>query len=289
MAQRDSPQSRDPGAFTLLRVEAADLAEHSGALRQMVEREGLDGLIVRGVITPDEAATLDAAIEAGDPAFPRFEKAGDSGPLGPAWAAGPLIHNVEAGVQRYLSLTAVYRMMLQYLFAKHVGEGLESRIARALTLLGGGRPASIPSAEEGTYMPANLRTLTPETALSVHCGNMFAADPSYQHLNGIVNTIDQWSWYFQIAVPEAGGELRIYEGDWTERDDFIPRLHVEPDEDVMAGRRWMTVDMQPGDLLLFAGGRIYHRVTRVEGGRIRRTLGGFGTFSNDDTRIHFWG
>jgi len=285
----DPAETHDPAFFRIKTIAASDRALHPDALRRMVDRDGLDGVVVRGVITPLEAATLDAAIEAGDPPFPRFEKSGAAGPLGPAWAAGPLIHNVDEGIGRYLSLSLIFRLMLQYLFGTHVGAGLEERIEQTLSALGGGRPAGLPTSPEGTYMPANLRTLTPGTALSVHCGNMFAADASYEHLNGIVNTIDQWSWFFQIANPEGGGELRIYEGDWSPDDAFIPTLHVEPEHDVMAGRRWRTVELEPGDLLIFAGGRIYHRVTEVSGPKSRRTLGGFGTFSDDGTDILYWG
>jgi len=45
---------------------------------------------------------------------------------------------------------------------------------------------------------------------------------------------------------------------------------------------------QPGDLLMFYGGYIWHRVEDIEGNTPRITLGGFLNFSKDDKELYYW-
>ena len=45
---------------------------------------------------------------------------------------------------------------------------------------------------------------------------------------------------------------------------------------------------EPGDLLIFYGGRIWHRVEPILGSKPRITLGGFINFSDDDKKCFYW-
>ena len=45
---------------------------------------------------------------------------------------------------------------------------------------------------------------------------------------------------------------------------------------------------QPGDMLIFDGGRYFHRVSKVEGVLPRRTVGGFVGFSQNHDRLYYW-
>jgi hypothetical protein len=46
--------------------------------------------------------------------------------------------------------------------------------------------------------------------------------------------------------------------------------------------------MNEGDLLVFAGGELWHRVSKVEGSLTRYSLGGFMGFSHDGSRLYVW-
>tara|TARA_B110000037_G_C17118308_1_gene504712 strand:+ start:2967 stop:3140 length:174 start_codon:yes stop_codon:yes gene_type:complete len=51
-----------------------------------------------------------------------------------------------------------------------------------------------------------------------------------------------------------------------------------------------TVKIKPkkGDMIIFQGGEIWHRVELVKGKKSRYTIGGFMGFSLDDKEIIYW-
>ena len=48
------------------------------------------------------------------------------------------------------------------------------------------------------------------------------------------------------------------------------------------------IDPQKGDLILFAGGQIWHRVEQVMGSRERVTIGGFLSFNYEKDAVCYW-
>jgi hypothetical protein len=47
------------------------------------------------------------------------------------------------------------------------------------------------------------------------------------------------------------------------------------------------IDLSPGDLILFDGGNIWHRVENLSGDRDRVTIGGFASIS-DEKEMYVW-
>jgi hypothetical protein len=52
--------------------------------------------------------------------------------------------------------------------------------------------------------------------------------------------------------------------------------------------RQFTVKPLPGDILVFSGGPIWHRVENIKGDTPRITFGGFLNFSKDEKELFYW-
>jgi len=52
--------------------------------------------------------------------------------------------------------------------------------------------------------------------------------------------------------------------------------------------RSFSVKPMPGDILVFSGGPIWHRVENIKGETPRITFGGFLNYSKDDKELFYW-
>ena len=105
---------------------------------------------------------------------------------------------------------------------------------------------------------------------------------------------DQLSYFVVLQQPDAGGELTIYDMLWDkvkrkespENNEFVIDDNDKPIyvKDV----RSFAVKPQSGDILVFSGGPIWHRVEDIEGSVPRITFGGFLNFSNDNEEVYYW-
>lgn len=171
------------------------------------------------------------------------------------------------------------------------------RIHDAFQATAGGRPVKIPHGVNniGLYPFATFRDLNPNTGeMTLHCGlyfyEMFAE--FYKHLHTIVGKNNQLSYFALLQKPEAGGEMTIFDvtrteatqkiDDWQLESKQGDILHIEKNVD------HIHLNIDAGDLLVFDGGTIWHRVELVKGGKHRITLGGFIGFTDNDKEIFYW-
>ena len=127
-------------------------------------------------------------------------------------------------------------------------------------------------------------------------GNDFVLLPQARRLADTLDIRCQLSWFIPLQTAEEGGELELYGLDF---EDTRPLREERPPGsdgmDELSGLTFlveladsMRVDPAAGDLVLFDGGRWYHRVRPVRGHRPRITLGGFLAFSRDGEELFFW-
>jgi hypothetical protein len=133
-------------------------------------------------------------------------------------------------------------------------------------------------------------------ALFVHCGNLFQQQSEfyYSQLENDIDMSDQLSFFFNLQNTEIGGELTIYNMLWK---DVVGKASPDENESVIDAKgdtiylkdvAQFTVKPEPGDILVFAGGPIWHRVEDIKGDTPRITYGGFVNFSNDDKELFYW-
>ena len=132
--------------------------------------------------------------------------------------------------------------------------------------------------------------------LFVHCGNLFQQQSEYYYslLANDIDMNDQLSFFFNLQNTEVGGELTIYKMLWK---DVVGKATPDENDSVIDANgntiylkdvEQFTVKPESGDILVFSGGPIWHRVENIKGDTPRITYGGFVNFSKDGKEIFYW-
>jgi hypothetical protein len=158
----------------------------------------------------------------------------------------------------------------------------------------GGRPVDVPVEEGRAYTPTTFRVMRPGLGgLKAHTGNEFTLLPAESRgMVWLKTQVRMWgalSWFAVAQTAEAGGELRVADLLWDDtpeewkgfdqnlRDDsFFDDLPQDP------------MPLEEGDLIVFAGGRLWHKVSDIGGTRDRVTFGGFAALTQDDREFWYW-
>lgn len=284
---------RSTPLFTFATFDASDAADHPNVIADIYEGR-LDGAIVRGVLSPARVAEVNARLGGPVPlprnAFPHEAHAPDA-----AYVLGSAIVG-QSSLDDYFEAARRYRTGCQALF-----EGIcdfEAEMASLFAELGAAIAVEIPPGPNGgTYTSSTIRVLPPGREIGVHVGNEFLSLPEARHLASMVDLKDQISWFVTLQAPEAGGELKVYGLEYEDSAAFVPtptnggtKLWLEGSSvfDMIDALDSTSFAPGAGDLLLFDGGRWWHRVTKVRGERARRTIGGFCAYSTDHERLYVW-
>jgi hypothetical protein len=279
--------------FRTLRISLDEAPGHADLLFDIHQRR-FDLVIVDGVLRPETCSRVTAALERNLATWPwtlqetlnakasQFRLIGES--------LTPYAGNPEGPtLEHYYAQSASFRTICRDLFAGD--PDFESTIERAFSLLGGGRGVELPTGvDPGTrYTPATIRNLPPGCEIPVHVGDYFYSTPGYRHLATLVELHDQLSYFVPLQNAESGGDLVVYHAEWGK--DEAPAMTRELRANWDDGHEPWPCEVfapRPGQLLVFNGGRFYHRVNRVRGERARWTIGGFLGFSPDGRTIRYW-
>lgn len=139
-----------------------------------------------------------------------------------------------------------------------------AEIEDALSHLAAGREVRRPVHDERPYASATLRTFATGGGAPPH-RDAYPNLPCREHLEALVDTTTQVSWYLVLSAPDSGGALTLF-GD-------VPGCY----------------GAAPGALVVFDGGRLDHCVTPTVGARPRRTLGGFAALCRSRDVLYVWG
>lgn len=251
-------------------------------------RHAIDGVIIREVYPPDYMQEISARIERHEPPFYIFP------PFGEPEAVRKFRHLygitlVAAGqdLNRYFDVADSFRAQCRELFRDHVD--FEERISRIFDVFSGGRRVALPQAADGrSYMPATIRILPEGSGIDLHCDNNLSHHPAYAHLKTVCDVNNQLAFFLTISAPDEGGELMVYRRRWSQEDDAAAEYVVSKNDSMVEDCDWVALKPQPGDMIIFAGGRIYHRVTESVGPRPRHTIGGFLTRALESEAVHYW-
>jgi hypothetical protein len=255
---------------------AATLERHRDLVTQIYAGAQV-GLVVRGVVRPAHLSVALERLLARQHELPRHEVAPGVHTFGCmlaptlAWPRGPSLEVYFRDAERFSPFE---------LFAPDCD--LEGCIAELLSRLSAERPASVPTLPGmGRYAGATVRVYPDGTEVPLHC-DTYPPLPCHAHKRELLDPTTQLSWYLPLSLPERGGEIRVYDA----RFGNLPQqLELDVLEREVAH---VTIEVRPGDLLVFDGGRYVHRVLGSRGPTPRRTLGGFAGLSKDHARVHFW-
>lgn len=277
----------------LLEISAADAARHPDALRTLFD-DGMDGLLLRGLFSPELMARVSRRIDSG--LVPR-RIMGDQAHLAHApYTIGQAIVGVADELDDYFADAAQQSSRIRTLFTGRVD--FEATIAATLSALSGGLPVEVATGPQGQPCPsATIRVLPEGAEIGAHVDNSFLHMPRAHHLHRLVDTRVQLSYFVPLSVPEAGGELMVYTLEWAAARLFMPdvaktsaNVWLEGSDVFEVVNQFESSVFAPavGDLLVFDGGRHFHRVSKVVGPVPRRTIGGFMGLSKKHDGLYVW-
>ncbi len=289
MRRRASP---DQDLFRFYDVAAGDIAAFADAIAE-IHAGTYTGLVLRGALSPVACQALLDALAQQQDAFERVGFPMRVGASAPPFTLGrPLM--LSPAPETYRAAAAAFNAAASRLW----GQPEEPRrsIESWLAPFAGGRPVQPARHGPAPCAMATVRVLPPGCDIGAHVGNDFVFLPQAAALAETVDVRCQLSWFVPLRAAERGGELEVYGLGF---DDTAPlRRDRPPGSDGMDELKGLTflVDLadsqlvapRAGDLVLFDGGRWYHRVRPVGGEHSRVTLGGFLAFSPDHERIVYW-
>lgn len=283
-ATPDGQATPDPDLIRWSRRAEGFLELPFGELSQLAD--GLDLIrrrVIDGLVVPDfySRDAMEAVTE-------RFWRAAPNTPHEAPFGRPPQVFcrplTTTEDAAEYFGHAPILRELLVEVFGDL--DPFEGRLEAAFAALGGGRPPQIPRGPAGQiYSPGTIRTLPPGHRFAPHFGNEFLFAPTCAHLRSLMRSEMHLSYFTPVAAPASGGELVLYDVEWSETNDG--KMDVPLDVAVLFVER-RVIALEPGELVIFDGSRILHAITPVGEGPIRVTLGGFLGFTADDRGVVYW-
>ncbi len=293
----------DSSLYDFKEVTMEDMQKRTDAINDMYTGKA-DGFLIRNVITQDQVKTLLANIEELRKNVNQLTNVPEGFNYPTVFAEYSIRLNKMSEEQQASEIKKYFEGNEKYNqdFAQRFGVDLPAFVTGFLSKLAGGRKVEVPKGvdEKGSYLFATVRYLVPYQGLmSVHCGNYFGQtfEKFYQHLMTKVATKDQMSYFIMLQEPDEGGELSLFNFRWedgqTKVDSAEDNEVIQPDGSkvyVQTDPRIRKNKLRPhaGDMILFQGGNIWHRVERIKGTKPRITLGGFLSLSHDGSKVYYW-
>ena len=263
--------------FRLLDFDVKHLHDYYGVLAQLWNNR-LDGLIIRNI--------------ASQPLIEKFlillDETGYNIPVTRYYwgkVYGRVLTSELNDIEQYYKDAAIYDTNLPLIWGD--GQSWEYYFRNILHILYG-KSAGIPKFDDGNMCTSStIRVISDGKSLTTHCGNQFAYNSSkFNKLKSVSILDDQLSYFLLLQKPMQGGDLTVFNAKWSKRNEYS-NINSNMIKSIEASQS-IKLELNPGDLLIFQGGQIYHRVECINGPIPRITLGGFLTPSKDLTKLYFW-
>lgn len=286
----------DESLYNFPHISVNELDQFPNGLEDIQNRK-LDGFLVRGVLTPEEADGIVKEFLKIDETRFEHNKSGKNIPL--PFATVTVFNEPGKPLDDYF----VKAKNFWENFPEKFGVDFRTKVKEVFEKLGGGRPVDVPREpnQNTTFSPAQVREMyLDKGGIYVHCGKYFRDrfPKFYSYLDGVSIVEEQISYFIMLQPPDQGGELTVYdieydkvkrkEAEWNNKtliDDDGKLIDLENPE----GVRRRKLRPGKGDMIIFDGGNIWHRVENPTGTKSRITAGGFMTFSLDNQKVYFWG
>jgi hypothetical protein len=289
------PQKHYDNLFDFRTVSVEEFKTYTNGIKDIYDRK-IDGFLIKNVFSQQEVNTILTNLKQLQKSrLTTINDGFSSYPMSFA-QVDQSSNNSTTALQEY------FQSCVQFIktFPEVFKVDFEARIQEMLSAISGGRDVHAPIGfgGVGTYTPFNFRNLKPEKGrLKAHCGNYFHKEfpHFFSHLSSTYHVKDQLSYFVMLQPAEKGGELTLFDVEWKEAEirltgDTVLQTHEGKllDLNDFAQVKRMYIKPQAGDMIVFAGGQIWHRVEDVEGSIYRHTLGGFLSVGRDDNSIGYW-
>jgi hapalindole-type alkaloid chlorinase len=291
-----SSNSQKSDFFRLLDIHVSEVENYSGSLQDIFFNRSFEGLIVREVFSKDIIEQVVERLNNDEGEISSVFVSSQSKLINVAKVShsyGPGVFGSKPDLKEYFAKASIFRRACSTLFEGKLG--YEKRIESIFYPLAGGIPVKIPTGPEGqSYSSSSIRVAPDGHEFPVHVGKELLLLPQANHIRSLVDSTDQISFFIPLSLPEAGGELVVFDAEFEERKgEKNPNITLDK---LVVNTQGFNADqyaskvLSPGlgDMLLFDGGRYYHRVTPIIGSCPRRTIGGFLNFSRNHDILYYW-
>jgi hypothetical protein len=276
--------------FAFMEYEYDAIDKHSDLIKKIRTKE-LDGFIVRNLLSTAEVEQIKSALETLPTSALMLTPSGKIFPN----PFATITNSVET-LDTYYKKLAILQSFRQ---ENNAIDLLLGRLNTLISMVGADYDVSIPSnkLKDKAVAPGTFRFFFPNMGgLHVHCGNLFQTQSMffYSLIKNNIDMDDQLSYFIVLQQSEEGGELTIYDMLWQdvkrkespENNEFV--IADNNQKIYMNTQKSFAVRPKPGDILIFSGGPIWHRVEDIKGESPRITFGGFLNFSKDDKELYYW-
>lgn len=276
--------------FKFIEVPFADI-DNAGSLVRQIKKNEIAGFIMKSVFSAAQVSQIKGFLETMN------ENDFMPTPSGKIFPA-PFATITDTGQMLdgyYSKLSQLNNYISGNAALKEFTETLDSFFKRVAT----DYEVSVPinKVKNSAVSPGTFRLFYPNRGgLHVHCGNLFQAQSMFYYslIKNDIDMNDQLSYFVVLQQSEKGGELTLYDLLWDkakrkenpENNDFI--IDDSDNHLYVKDLRSFAVKPAPGDILVFSGGPIWHRVEDIKGTVPRITFGGFLNFSKDNKELFYW-
>lgn len=266
----------------VLTIQKEEIAQYPNALDEILD-EQIDGIIIKNAFSHDQLATTKAFFTQKEREFPNTKN------------RVSIYSMNNLGAKATDSYLASAQQQTQ-LFKQQLAYDLEADLHQLFTKLSGYR-VQVPQLHGQKCAPFTVRRIAPTAQIPAHVENeMAVAIEGYQEFAQFTTLYNSLSYFILLEQPEAGGELVLFDLRW----ENTPKGLISKTSEMMSSQMRDTlicnnydtahsIRMEQGDLIVFAGGRVWHKVTQVQGKKPRYTIGGFiATSKLEENVLHYW-
>lgn len=236
----------------------------------------IDGIIIKSFITNDEIKYFKKQLNSYTPAVIYVTDFG--------YTVGQTLSN--STLENYFEKSTVFKEDLTQL----ISFNFIDRFEQFLNKISGKANASIPRInKEKIFCPATFRIMNPfQGALKIHSEKMVnSLKPLNNELLSKVNSGKQeLSFFIMMQNPVKGGNLILFDKRYSDCNYNISK--GLPSWKDTIGNKAKVLKLEEGDLILFNGGELLHRIEDIRGENSRITLAGFSDYSKQSDKIHYW-
>jgi len=280
--------------LSFLEVDIQDIQAHPSGI-QNIQGDNITGMVIRNALSADECRIIRDYFD-NLPQEEIYETT--SG----AFTAPPPFSIIARKGASETQIGQYFMNCQQFWkdFTSVSGFDFLQKTKTILGHLGQGKTIETPEGPNGngTFTPASIRKLVPGLGeLNLHCGNILHEEHPefFKLLSEKSHLHNQLSYFFMLQPAQKAGELLVYNMPWDTVSKRLPgglRFEttdgtiLDSSDEKQVARH--AVKMNMGDLLIFGGGRYWHRVSQPEGDATRYTIGGFITPSTSSESMHIW-
>lgn len=283
--------------YNIIDVDFKDISQYPDVMQKIWNPEsGIDGIIIRNVLSQAEIDSIKRDLHK----VKDLEIRKDTGLITCPRAFAEIASESENDEKK---LKVLFQEMedIWSRFQKEFEVPLNDKFKSLLSTITGSWTPEVPKGPDGVGIcaPSTFKRMLPGAgSLIAHCGNWFHNMWPYifEHMGKACILKGQMSFFITIQPAEVGGELVLYDVQWkdaVEKVDPVQNVLVMNSgqiRDLEDPIQTKTLRLKPnaGDLLCFAGGRIWHKVSLNQGSEDRITVGGFLTPSKEGNKIYYW-